>query len=110
MKTIMKKYSACLLDIVLNCYYHKGHIGNSAIATAILRLALGCVTVVTVDIGFLAKAQSKEELLERLFCTVKICQMDVDSATIIDNATPSRKVLPCEGYTMTEYADTLLKD
>ncbi|CAI9772315.1 unnamed protein product [Fraxinus pennsylvanica] len=103
-KTAVGNYSACLLGKALNCYYHKGpnyleidvDIGSSAIATAILRLALGYVKAVTIDMGFLVEAQSEEELPEKLFGAVRICQMDMNSATFVDNSTPSRKVLPCE--------------
>ncbi|GER34402.1 hypothetical protein STAS_10625 [Striga asiatica] len=101
-KTTVGNYSACLLGKALNCHYHRGpnyleidvDIGSSAIATAILRLALGCVTAVTVDMGFLVEAQKEEELPERLFGAVRICQMEMSSATFVDSATPSSKVLP----------------
>ncbi|KAG6426860.1 hypothetical protein SASPL_111095 [Salvia splendens] len=64
-KTTVGNYSACLLGKALNCYYHRGpnyleidvDIGSSAIASAILKLALGCVTAVTVDMGFLVDTQ-----------------------------------------------------
>ncbi|KAL3650943.1 hypothetical protein CASFOL_007346 [Castilleja foliolosa] len=101
-KTAVGNYSACLLGKALNCHYHRGpnyleigvDIGSSAIATAILRLALGCVTAVTVDMGFLVEGQKEEELPERLFGAVRICQMEMSSATFVDSATPSSKVLP----------------
>ncbi|KAL2517525.1 Protein of unknown function (DUF1336) [Abeliophyllum distichum] len=101
-KTAVGNYSACLLGKALKCYYHRGpnyleidvDIGSSAIATAILRLALGCVTAVTVDMGFLVESQSEEELPERLFGAVRICQMEMSSATFVDSAMPSSKVLP----------------
>ncbi|KAL7122346.1 hypothetical protein ACP275_01G040300 [Erythranthe tilingii] len=101
-KTALGNYSACLLGKALNCYYHRGpnyleidvDIGSSAIATAILRLALGCVTAVTVDMGFLVEGQKEEELPERLFGAVRISQMEMSSATFVDGATPTSKVLP----------------
>lgn len=101
-RTAVGNYSACLLGKALNCYYHRGpnyleidvDIGSSAIATAILRLALGCVTAVTVDMGFLVEGQKEEELPERLFGAVRICQMEMSSATFVDSATPTSKVLP----------------
>lgn len=102
MKTAVGNYSACLLGKALNCYYHRGpnyleidvDIGSSAIATAILKLALGCVTAVTIDMGFLVESQKEEELPERLFGAVRICQMEMSSATFVDNLTPTSKVLP----------------
>ncbi|XP_020550766.1 protein ENHANCED DISEASE RESISTANCE 2-like [Sesamum indicum] len=101
-KTAVGNYSACLLGKALNCYYHRGpnyleidvDIGSSAIATAILRLGLGCVTAVTVDMGFLVEGQKEEELPERLFGAVRICQMEMSSATYVDGVTPTSKVLP----------------
>ncbi|CAA3006665.1 Hypothetical predicted protein [Olea europaea subsp. europaea] len=64
LKTAVGNYTPCLLGKALKCYYHRGpnylkidvDIGSSAIATAILRLALGCVTAVTVDMGFLVES------------------------------------------------------
>ncbi|KAL2541373.1 Protein of unknown function (DUF1336) [Abeliophyllum distichum] len=104
MKTIVGNYVVCLLGKTLNCYYHNGYnylqidvdIGSSAIVRHNFAPGLGCVMVVTVDMGFLVEAQLDEELPERLFGAIKICQMEVDSATFVDNAMPSKKVLPCE--------------
>ncbi|KAL6524218.1 hypothetical protein OROMI_031313 [Orobanche minor] len=101
-KTAVGNYSACLLGKALNCHYHRGpnyleidvDIGSSAIATAVLRLALGCVTAVTVDMGFLVEAQREDELPERLIGAVRICQMEMNSARFVDSSTPSSKVLP----------------
>ncbi|KZV31682.1 hypothetical protein F511_00486 [Dorcoceras hygrometricum] len=101
-KTAVGNHSACLLGKALNCSYHRGpnyleigvDIGSSAIATAILRLALGCVTAVTIDMGFLVEAQTDTELPECLFGAVRICQMEMGSSTFVDGATPPSKVLP----------------
>ncbi|TMX05190.1 hypothetical protein EJD97_001256 [Solanum chilense] len=100
-KAAVGNYSACILGKALNCYYHRGpnyleidvDIGSSAIASAILHLALGSVTSVTIDMGFLVESQTEEELPEKLFGAVRICQMEMSSATFIDT-TSSRKVLP----------------
>ncbi|XP_051137073.1 protein ENHANCED DISEASE RESISTANCE 2-like [Andrographis paniculata] len=112
LRTAVGNYSACLLGKALNCYYHRGpnyleidvDIGSSAIASAILRLALGSVTAVTVDMGFLVEAQKEEELPEKIFGAVRICQMEMSSATFVDSATPTSKVLPMSsgGDTETE--------
>ncbi|KAI4316426.1 hypothetical protein L6164_024406 [Bauhinia variegata] len=85
-------YSACLLGKALTCNYHRGanyleidvDIGSSAIASAILHLALGYVTSVTIDMGFLVEAQTEDELPERLIGAVRVCQMEMSSATVID--------------------------
>ncbi|KAL2541420.1 Protein of unknown function (DUF1336) [Abeliophyllum distichum] len=99
-----------LLGKVLNCYYHKGYdylevdvdIGSIAIATTILRLALGCIIIVTVDMGFLVEAQLDEELLEKLFGVTKICQMKMNYIRFVDNVMSSRKVLPLENESENE--------
>lgn len=99
-KATVGNYSACLLGKALNCYYHKGpnyleidvDIGSSKIATAILHLALGCVTAVTIDMGFVVEAQEEEELPERLFGAVRICQMEMSSATFVDTGASKASV------------------
>lgn len=73
------------------CRYHRGDdyleidvdIGSSAIASAILGLALGCVTSVTIDMGFVVEAQQEEELPERLIGAVRIAQMEMKSACFV---------------------------
>ncbi|CAI8605988.1 unnamed protein product [Vicia faba] len=62
------------------CNYHRGSnylevdvdIGSSAIANAILHLALGYVTSVTIDMGFFVEAHTKDELPERLIDAAKM--------------------------------------
>lgn len=95
-RTAVGNYSACLLGRALTCNYHRGEsyleidvdIGSSAIASAILRLALGCVTAVTIDMGFLVEAQAEDELPEKLFGAVRVAQMEMSSATFVDDARP----------------------
>lgn len=99
-KAAVGNYSACLLGKALSCRYHKGEnylevdvdIGSSAIATAILHLALGYVTAVTIDMGFAVEAQSEEELPERLFGAVRICQMEMASATFVETTPLGKRV------------------
>lgn len=92
-KAAVGNYAACLLGKALKCNYFVGDnyleidvdIGSSAIASAILHLALGYVTAVTIDMGFLVEAQSDDELPEKLFGAVRICQMEMSSATYVEN-------------------------
>ena len=101
MKKAVGNYSACLLGKALTCNYHRGRnyfeidvdIGSSAIANAILHLALGYVTSVTIDMGFVVEAQAEEELPERLIGAVRVCQMQMSSATVLDvaHAPPSSR-------------------
>ncbi|KAL2548845.1 protein of unknown function-containing protein [Forsythia ovata] len=76
-------------------------IGNLAIATTFLCLALGCITVLTVGMSFLVETQSEKEL-QRLFGAVKVCQMEMNSTTFVDNTRPLRKVLPCKDESKNE--------
>ncbi|XP_061374973.1 protein ENHANCED DISEASE RESISTANCE 2-like [Gastrolobium bilobum] len=97
-KKAVGNYSACLLGKALTCHYHRGpnyfeidvDIGSSAIANAILHLALGYVTTVTIDMGFVVEAHTEDELPERLIGAVRVSQMEMSSATFVDvpNAPP----------------------
>ncbi|CAL1385212.1 unnamed protein product [Linum trigynum] len=96
-KKTVGNHSACLLGKALTCNYHRGpnyleidvDIASSAIATAILHLALGCVTSVTIDMGFLVEAQEEEELPERLIGAVRVCQMEMSSAAVVESSSPT---------------------
>ncbi|PKI37126.1 hypothetical protein CRG98_042461 [Punica granatum] len=91
-KKAVGNYSACLLGRALTCNYHRGEnyfeidvdIGSSKIASAILHLALGYVTSVTIDMGFLVEAQAEDELPERLIGAVRVCQMEMSSAQVVE--------------------------
>lgn len=94
-KKTVGNYGACLLGKALTCNYHRGQnyfeidvdIGSSAIASAILHLALGYVTSVTIDMGFLVEAQTEDELPERLVGAIRVCQMEMSSATnVVDES------------------------
>ncbi|XP_022754441.1 protein ENHANCED DISEASE RESISTANCE 2-like [Durio zibethinus] len=95
-KKTVGNYAACLLGKSLTCNYHRGanyleidvDISSSAIANAILHLALGHVTSVTIDMGFVVEAQTENELPERLIGAIRVCQMEMSSATVIDTLTP----------------------
>ncbi|XVE97298.1 hypothetical protein REPUB_Repub03eG0007700 [Reevesia pubescens] len=94
-KKAVGNYAACLLGKALTCNYHRGanyleidvDIASSAIANAILHLALGYVTSVTIDMGFVVEAQTENELPEKLIGAVRVCQMEMSSANVIDAVT-----------------------
>ncbi|KAH7839936.1 hypothetical protein Vadar_010502 [Vaccinium darrowii] len=108
-KAAVGNYSACLLGKALTCKYYRGEnyleidvdIGSSAIANAVLKLALGYVTAVTVDMGFVVEGQTEEELPEKLFGAVRVCQMEMGAATVVDRdstaATSLRRVKGSSG-------------
>ncbi|PKA57510.1 hypothetical protein AXF42_Ash020754 [Apostasia shenzhenica] len=85
-------HSACLLGKALACNYFRGDnyfeidvdIGSSAIASAILKLALGYVTAVTIDMGFVVEAQAEEELPEKLIGAVRISQIEMSAAAYVE--------------------------
>ncbi|KAJ0985128.1 hypothetical protein J5N97_003484 [Dioscorea zingiberensis] len=91
-KAAVGNYAACLLGRALTCNYHRGEnyfeidvdIGSSAIASAILHLALGYVTAVTIDMGFLVESQAEEELPEKLIGAVRVAQMEMSSAAFVE--------------------------
>ncbi|KAJ4838954.1 hypothetical protein Tsubulata_049218, partial [Turnera subulata] len=70
-------------------------ISSSKIATAILHIALGQVTTVTIDMGFVVEGQAEEELPERLIGAIRICQMEMSSATVIEG--PPQAPVPPRG-------------
>ncbi|KAJ3696246.1 hypothetical protein LUZ60_001623 [Juncus effusus] len=95
-KAAVGNYAACLLGKALTCRYHRGEdyfeidvdIGSSAIASAILGLALGYVTAVTIDMGFVIEAQEESELPEKLIGAVRIAQMEMGSACLVPAVQP----------------------
>lgn len=99
-KKTVGNYSACLLGKALSINYHRGpnylevdvDVGSSAIASAILHLALGYVTSVTIDMGFVVEAQAEAELPEKLIGAVRVCQMEMSSSTIVESASPAQGV------------------
>ncbi|CAL9751585.1 unnamed protein product [Musa acuminata subsp. burmannicoides] len=105
-KTAVGNYAACLLGKALTCNYHRGEnyleidvdIESSSIAKAILRLALGYVTAVTIDMGFLVEAQAEEELPERLLGAVRVAQMEMGSATYVDTRTKAAESTRGSGF------------
>ncbi|XP_010247449.1 PREDICTED: protein ENHANCED DISEASE RESISTANCE 2-like [Nelumbo nucifera] len=107
-KAAVGNYAACLLGKALTCNYHRGEnyleidvdIGSSTLASAILHLALGYVTAVTIDMGFLVEAQTEEELPEKLLGAVRIAQMEMSSATFVETSSTAAEVtasVTCKG-------------
>ncbi|XP_047328377.1 protein ENHANCED DISEASE RESISTANCE 2-like [Impatiens glandulifera] len=92
-KTAVGNYAACLLGKALTCNYYRGEnylevdvdLGSSAIASAILHLALGYVTAVRIDMGFVIEGQCEDELPERLLGAVRVCQMEMSSAVYVES-------------------------
>ena len=91
-KAAVGNHAACLLGKALTCRYMKGRsyleidvdIGSSTVAYAILRLALGYVTHVSVDMAFLIESQTEEELPEKLLGAVRIAQIEMEAASYLE--------------------------
>eukprot|EP01018_Ginkgo_biloba_P005124 Gb_19451 [translate_table: standard] len=107
-KAAVGNHAACLLGKALTCHYLKGEnyleidvdIGSSALANAIIHLALGYVTSVSVDMAFMVESQTEEELPERLLGAVRIQQIEMASAANVDGGFEWRKLgrgLRCHG-------------
>ncbi|GLJ12409.1 hypothetical protein SUGI_0190370 [Cryptomeria japonica] len=86
-------HAACLLGKALTCRYLKGQnyleidvdVGSSALANAVVHLALGYVNSVSVDMAFIVEAQAEEELPEKLIGAVRIQQIEMSSALYVEN-------------------------
>ncbi|KAH7277954.1 hypothetical protein KP509_38G016800 [Ceratopteris richardii] len=82
----------CILGRAVSCKYHHGDnflevdvdIGASILANAVVHLAFGYVTFLTVDLAFLIESQNDEELPEKLLGTIRFGNLDPASAVCID--------------------------
>ncbi|KAH1067242.1 hypothetical protein J1N35_032229 [Gossypium stocksii] len=96
-KKAVGNYAACLIGKALTCNYYRGDnyleidvdVASSAVANAILHLALGCATSVVIDMGFVVEGQTEDELPEKLIGAVRVSKMEMSSATVVDALTPS---------------------
>ncbi|CAN8295378.1 unnamed protein product, partial [Cochlearia groenlandica] len=69
----------CVIGRALSCKYVSGDnfvevdidVGSSMVASAIVHLAFGYVTTLTVDIAFLIESQTEAELPEKLLGAVR---------------------------------------
>lgn len=59
-------------------------IGSSIIANAIVHLAIGYVTTLTVDMAFLLESQTESELPEQILGTVRLKKMDLAAALPVE--------------------------
>ncbi|XWS13205.1 hypothetical protein CRYUN_Cryun36dG0017500 [Craigia yunnanensis] len=59
-------------------------IGSSMVASAIVHLAFGYITTLTVDLAFLIESQNESELPEQLLGAVRFSELNPDSARLIE--------------------------
>ena len=59
-------------------------IGSSIVANAIVHLAIGYLTTLTVDLAFLLEAQTESELPEQILGTIRLKKMDLAGAVPVE--------------------------
>lgn len=82
----------CVIGRALTCKYYLGgnfieidvDIGSSMVASAIVHVALGYITTLTVDLAFLIESQTESELPEKLLAAFRFSQLDPASAQSIE--------------------------
>ncbi|KAL5543161.1 hypothetical protein UlMin_010871 [Ulmus minor] len=82
----------CIIGRALSCKYCVADnflevdvdIGSSMVASAIVHLAFGYITTLTVDLAFLIESQTESELPERLLGAVRFSELNPDSARPIE--------------------------
>ncbi|KAL2920937.1 Protein ENHANCED DISEASE RESISTANCE 2 [Bienertia sinuspersici] len=87
-KTAVGEQAICVIGRALSCKYCVGKnflevdidIGSSVVANAIVHLAFGYITSLTVDLAFLIESQTASELPERLLGAFRFSELNPDSA------------------------------
>ncbi|XP_078446088.1 ENHANCED DISEASE RESISTANCE-like protein (DUF1336) [Wolffia australiana] len=89
----------CLIGRAVSCKYVIGEnfievdleIGSNMVANAIVHLAFGYITSLTVDLAFLIEGQTEEELPERLLGAVRFSQLQPESAGLYEITSDERE-------------------
>ncbi|KAJ0244969.1 DUF1336 domain-containing protein [Hirschfeldia incana] len=87
----------CVIGRALSCKYVSGEnfveidvdIGSSMVASAIVHLAFGYITTLTVDLAFLIESQTDAELPEKLLGAVRFSELQTDSARFMELSSSS---------------------
>ncbi|KAJ7297217.1 hypothetical protein O6H91_Y072400 [Diphasiastrum complanatum] len=91
-KTAVGEQAICILGRALNCNYTVGQnfievdvdIGSSMVANAIVHLAIGYITSLTVDLAFLIEGQQENELPEKILGAVRFSDLQLESAVPLE--------------------------
>ncbi|XP_072964521.1 protein ENHANCED DISEASE RESISTANCE 2-like [Typha angustifolia] len=91
-RTAVGEQAICILGRALSCKYILGlnyievdvDIGSSIVANAIVHLAFGYVTTLTVDLAFLIESQTESELPEKILGAIRFSQLDPASAGLYE--------------------------
>lgn len=93
LKTAVGERAVCLLGKAVTCSYTRDEhfmeidvdIGASIMANAIVHLAFGCVTGLTVDLAFVLEGQTQSELPEKILGTIRFANLDPACASSLDS-------------------------
>ncbi|XP_021752082.1 protein ENHANCED DISEASE RESISTANCE 2-like [Chenopodium quinoa] len=87
-RTAVGEQAICVIGRALSCKYCVGEkflevdidVGSSVVANAIVHLAFGYITSLTVDLAFLIESQTDAELPERILGAFRFSELNPDSA------------------------------
>lgn len=102
-KKAVGEQAICIIGRALTCKYFKSDnflevdidIGSSMMASAIVHLAFGYITTLTVDLAFLLEGQTESELPERILGALRFSELTPASA-ICTESSLSDESLPNE--------------
>ncbi|MBA0870525.1 hypothetical protein Goshw_013690 [Gossypium schwendimanii] len=91
-KKAVGEQAICIIGRALSCQYCISEnfievdidIGSSMVASAIVHLAFGYITSLTVDLAFLIESQTEAELPERILGAIRFSELKIDSAQLIE--------------------------
>lgn len=91
-RTAVGEQAICIIGRALSCKYCSAEnflevdvdIGSSMVASAIVHLAIGYITTLTVDLAFLIESQAESELPERILGAVRFSELNLASAQPIE--------------------------
>ncbi|KAH9686967.1 hypothetical protein KPL70_014585 [Citrus sinensis] len=102
----------CLLGKAVDCNYIRGPklmlTCSSTVANGVLRLVIGVIMALVVDMAFLVQANTTDELPERLIGAVRVSYIALKSAIVpklepdIDNMTLDWLEIKCLKYQLSE--------
>lgn len=91
-KKAVGEQAICIIGRALTCKYVISDnfvevdvdIGSSMVASAIVHLAFGYITTLTVDLAFLIESQTESELPERILGAFRFSDLDPSSARLVE--------------------------
>ncbi|PSS24066.1 Protein ENHANCED DISEASE RESISTANCE like [Actinidia chinensis var. chinensis] len=91
-KKAVGEQAICVIGRALTCKYCVAEnfmevdidIGSSMVASAIVHLAFGYLTTLTVDLAFLIESQTESELPERILGAVRFSELNTAAASLVE--------------------------